>query len=810
MPRHKFPSPTFGALVVVVICTCSINVAARTRAAGRAVQQQSHAATTAQAAPISVNVSKGVLQLKRGADAVMSNMKLRLRLSDGATLAGELEAAGRDEGADEAGRYELLRYRLRANAPANRRADAPANSGTNANAVLELRRYLRPEVLLATLEYAGPPLAARDGVQLIMGLDGFARGLALKRLKLYWTAPVFVPDHRLLAPANQLLLWRQVRGGDFQLLVPLAGDGMIAEVGVSEIDYRYEFRVAASSYDPTFAPRRVPLFAYAAGGAPYALPRAAYQTAFAATRQYGRLRWQKEYPEIFRALGWCSWNAYEHSVTEEKILTSVRSLRAKQIPFGFVLVDDGWLSVADNKLAAYDADPRKFPHGLAGLARTLRGELQVPHVGVWHTFQGYWSGVDASSEIGRAHTLLKGLDDKPLPDPRAGRGESFYADWYARLKTWGFDFVKVDGQANNLKFTDGLMPLFESGGGTQRNLQAAAEKNLGGAAGLNVINCMEMTLENAFNWRLSNVARNSDDYLPDTPQNAKEHIHQNAYNAYWTSNFAYPDWDMFQSHDPHAEYHAVARAVSGGPVYITDKPGLERADILRRLAFADGQLLMPDEPAQVTPDLLLTDPALAAVPLKVFARVRCPGVDASMVAAFNVNKSAREVAGALAVSDLPPTEGAQTESARGTETEGARGARHATLAVYQRSAGRVVLLDAQRASLPFSLDEFGFDLFTLAPTSGGFAAFGLLDKYIGPAALVSQLREGDEVVIRLREAGEFGAWAARAPVRVTLDGRVLPRAAHSYRDGLLRIPAASFGVGEGARELRITLARGKL
>ncbi|MFL6211277.1 MAG: Sip1-related alpha-galactosidase [Pyrinomonadaceae bacterium] len=774
MPHKRIPR--LSLFVLLAFSTCSFHAVV-------------HGQTSA---PLSVSVNKGTLQLRRGADAVISNVKLRLRLADGAALLGELAAAGQDNGADEGGRYERQRYRLRA-------STASSASANGVTAVLELRRYLQPEVLVATLDYAGPALAARDGVQLIMSLDAFARGLALKRLKLYWTAPMFVADHRLLAPANQLLLWRQVHGADFHLLVPLAGDGMVSEVGVAEIDYRYEFRVASSSYDPTFAPRRVPLFAYAAGDDPYRLPHDAYQTAFAATNQYGRLRWQKDYPAVFRALGWCSWNAYEHEVTEDKILASVRSLRAKQVPLGFVLVDDGWLNVTDNKLTDYDADRQKFPHGLAGLARTLRTELQIPHVGVWHTFQGYWSGVDAASEIGRAHALLNGLDGKTLPDPRAGRGENFYADWYARLKEWGFDFVKVDGQANNIKFTDGLMPLFDSGGGTQRNLQTAAQKKFadGGtgstrAAGLSVINCMEMTLENAFNWRLSNVARNSDDYLPDNPQNAKEHIYQNAYNAYWTSNFAYPDWDMFQSHDPHAEYHAVARAISGGPIYVTDKPGRERAGILRRLAFDDGRLLMLDEPGQVTRDLLLDDPALAALPLKVFGRITRDGVQASMVAAFNVNKSARQVTGALHVADV-----AAADEVRAAAM---------SVAVYQRSNGRIVLLNARQPALPFSLDEFGFDLFTLVPTVRGFAAFGLLDKYVGPAAINSQRRERNEVVLRLSEAGDFGAWAERAPARVSIDGQALAPNAYSYNQGLLRVPQPSFGPRTGEHELRISLA----
>lgn len=747
-------------------------------------------------APLRVELLKGALQIKTPAGPVLSNVRLRLRFNDGASLAGTLEEAGREASKDGSGEFERSRYRF---TPAPQDGDKES-----VKAVLEVRRYARPNVVVAALDYEGPPLAATDGVQLLVGFDSFARGMALKQLKLYWTAPVFVSDQRLLSPSNQLLLWKQTRGADFHLLVPLAGDGMVSTIGVADVEYRYEFRVASSSYDPGFTPRRVPLFAYAAGADPYRLPRDAYATAFASTGQYGRLRWEKAYPEVFRWLGWCSWNTYYHEVTEEKVIRSVRSLRERQIPFGFVLVDDGWLSVKDNKLAGFDADPQKFPRRLAGLARTLRDEYKVPHVGVWHTFQGYWDGVDASAGFARPQELFQGVGGKSLPDPREGRGEEFYAEWYSRLKTWGYDFVKVDGQSNIVKFTTGLLPLFDSGRGEQKNFQEAAAREFVDAAGvgpqspgLNVINCMEMTLEHAFNWRLSNVARNSDDYLPDSPQNAKEHVFQNAYNAYWTANFAYPDWDMFQSHDPSAEFHAVARAVSGGPVYFTDEPGRERPEILRRLTLSDGHLLLADGPAQVTRDLLLTDTSLEAVPLKVFNRVTRTGLSAGVVAAFNVNKSAPRVAGPLYASDAGMLAPGGDSSSTLPKT-----------AAYRWSDGSVTLLDATSRPIAVQLSEGGFDLFTLVPVEGGVAVFGLLDKYLSPAAVVSVKRGGGETVVRLREAGTFGAWTAAAPVRVEVDGRALRPSEYSYDAGLLRVPAESFGGGAGGREVRIVLAPG--
>ncbi len=745
--------------------------------------------------PLSIAANRGALQLKAGAGAVVSNMRIRLRHSDNSSSTlYELEFARQDAGDDKAGRFESFQYHLKPAATAPGTSPAPQLQAT-----LELRRYLRPEILIATLDYEGPALAARDGVQLVMGLDNFARGMALKRFKLYWTAPVFISDHRLLSPANVLLLWRQTVGDNYHMMLPLAGGGMVSEVGVSEIEYRPEFRISASSHDPRFSPRRVPLFAYATARDPYQLPRDAYQTAFAATEQYGQLRWQKTLPEAFGWLGWCSWNAYQQTVNEEKILASARSLRDRQIPIGFMLIDDGWLTIKGQKLAGFDADPAKFPRGLGATARALREQYHIRHVGVWHTFQGYWTGVDTESPLARDYQLFRGREGNALPDPREGRGESFYADWYAKLKEWGFDFVKVDGQANNIKFTDGLMPLFVSAGGSQRNLQEAAQKHFkyGGdeqrAQGVGVINCMEMTLENAYNWRTSNVARNSDDYLPEVPHNFKDHIFQNAYNSYWMSNFAYPDWDMFQSHDANGGYHAVARAVSGGPIYFTDEPGKEKAEILRPLAFSDGRLLLLDEPGQVTRDLLFTDASIEAAPLKVFGRITRPGLTAGMVAAFNANKSAPLVTGKLRRTDAEGLIGSEPNAST-------------RVAVYRRSDGGVSVLSSANPTLPLSLAKRGFELFTLSPVKGGIAVFGLLDKYLGPAAIVSARRQGGQVEVRLREAGDFGAWLEQPPAKLELDGRTLPPSAYSYRRGLLHIPRASFSAGVSERQLRIQLA----
>jgi hypothetical protein len=122
------------------------------------------------------------------------------------------------------------------------------------------------------------------------------------------------------------------------------------------------------------------------------------------------------------------------------------------------------------------------------------------------------------------------------------------------------------------------------------------------------------------------------------------------------------------------------------------------------------------------------------------------------------------------------------------------------------SDGRVTLL-SDAVSAPVLLADGGFELFTLARVEEGAAVFGLLDKYVSPAGVASVKSDARGLTVRLREAGEFGAWLARAPSRVEVDGRALPASAFTYAGGLLRVPAASFGGLAGEREVRIVTAR---
>ena len=80
------------------------------------------------------------------------------------------------------------------------------------------------------------------------------------------------------------------------------------------------------------------------------------------------------------------------------------------------------------------------------------------------------------------------------------------------------------------------------------------------------------------------LCRNSDDFFPDIPSSHPWHIWANAYNSLLTQHFnTLPDWDMFQTVHEYSGFHAAARCVSGGPIYITDVPGQHNIDLIRQM-----------------------------------------------------------------------------------------------------------------------------------------------------------------------------------------------------------------------------------
>lgn len=125
-------------------------------------------------------------------------------------------------------------------------------------------------------------------------------------------------------------------------------------------------------------------------------------------------------------------------------------------------------------------------------------------------------------------------------------------------------------------------------------------ENMTTCKGLAMINCMGMGSEDMWNRSVSPISRCSDDFQPENREWFIKHILQCAYNCLVQGQFYYCDWDMWWTDDGQAAKNSILRAISGGPVYVSDTYDRSRAEILKPLCLEDGRILRCDKPAVPT------------------------------------------------------------------------------------------------------------------------------------------------------------------------------------------------------------------
>jgi len=243
-----------------------------------------------------------------------------------------------------------------------------------------------------------------------------------------------------------------------------------------------------------------------------------------------------------------------------------------------------------------------------------------------------------------------------------------------------------------------------------------------------MINCMGMASEDMWNRSYSSISRCSDDFQPENRPWFTKHILQCTYNSILQGQFYWNDYDMWWTDDTQATKNSLLRAVSGGPIYVSDEIGRSNADILKPLAFDDGRILRCDRSGMPTMDCLTVDPETSDKPLKIQNIVKNSGV----VAAFNITKDQNRVTGTVSSDDIPGLTGEQ-------------------FAVYEHFTGKYTIVNAGEP-VEFALDNIDdFRLFIFVPYIGSFAAIGRIDKFIAPAAITQQIGEA----VTLYENGKY-------------------------------------------------------
>lgn len=483
------------------------------------------------------------------------------------------------------------------------------------------------------------------------------------------------------------------------------------------------------------------------GADPYRLVEANVKEAFGILGNGRKIRKEKGYPEILDYLGWCTWDAFYHGVNEEGILKKAEEFQQKAVPVKWVMIDDGWMEAEGKKLKSFRADPEKFPGGLGKTVTALKETYGIRWAGVWHTIAGYWEGVDPDGPL--AKTWKEYLFATPkgslIPHPDTAKGFGFWHGWHSRLRGEGIDFLKVDSQSAVSHFLEGLMSVGEAAAGAHAALEASASLHFRNT----VINCMGMAQESLWHRPASSVSRNSDDFVPQEAGSFREHALQNAYNSIFHGAFYWGDWDMYWTKNHDSLQNMVLRAVSGGPVYISDPVGETDPEKILPLVYRDGKIIRCEQPGLPMIDCLFTDPVQERKPLKVWNL--CNG--AGVIAAFHICEAKETICDYIKPSDIPGLSGDQFLA-------------YDSLQKTARILGR-------DDSIYVELGENDVSLFAMVPLEPLFTPVGLMDKLVPTDAVLGLWRKERGAAVSLREGGRFGFWCESKPVKVLANGQRL-------------------------------------
>jgi raffinose synthase len=550
----------------------------------------------------------------------------------------------------------------------------------------------------------------------------------------------------------------------FLLLVPLVGeltrfslrgrpDGTLALVGET---------------GDAFTPTDGGLALYVAVGTdPFALVRAGAESV-AKRLGIGKLRREKPVPAAFHDFGWCTWDAFYQEVSEANVLRGLESLRAAGTPPRFLILDDGWQesvrrATGEKRLTGFGAN-EKFPGGLAPLVERTKRDYGLRTFIVWHSMVGYWGGVDggALSGYGVIDQTRQFGDGVLFHEPSfnhewwgnlvgfvpAENAARFFDDYHAALAREGVDGVKVDSQAVLEGLSTGQGGRVAVTRAYRKALETSVQKHFAGR----LINCMSNAQETFYGSPDSTLLRTSMDFLPSKPESHGLHLYDNAQVGLWFGEFMQPDWDMFQSGHAFGAYHAAGRAVSGGPIYVSDKPETHDAEVIRRLVCSDGTTLCCDEPGRPTLDVLFSDPTREDVLLKIWNRVGAAGV----VGVFNARTGANGEAGPMLSGETGPSDVA------GLAGDAFAGFFHTTGRLERLSPG-------ERKRI--ALGERGYEIVSFVPIERDFAAVGLANMLNSHGAVRSVAWTDERTVtVTLADGGLFVAYSAKRPTAVEAAG----------------------------------------
>ncbi|MFH1194842.1 MAG: Sip1-related alpha-galactosidase [bacterium] len=592
-------------------------------------------------------------------------------------------------------------------------------------------------------------------------IPNFDRGVTIWRYKPWnsWTKPIRINGvHEMESWDVQFFYW-QYSDGLYGAVIPLSGQGYRTTLG----QQNGMFGSKSVSYFDNMAKNDIPQMAIGFGDDPYKLFAQLYEEGLTRMGKKENLVKNKKFPAILENIGWCTWNSSDmgKNLNEKFLLDAAKSFKEANFPLKYIIVDDGWFDQTDSKLNSYKPNNEKFPNGFNPVIKKLKSEFGIADVGLWHAFNGYWQGINPDSELGMKYKKdLFSWTEKISPTqetsdtrtcwfilPYSKQIDKFYDEFHSEIKKQGFSFLKVDNQLINERMCVDNYPIWDGAELYHKSLYNSLANKFGNT----IINCMDMTADAYFNFGTTSVARAVEDYFPYEAGenynlqkgNAAAHVLQAVYNSLYFSQMVYPDFDMFESGNPNATFHAIARAINNGPIYITDKPGEQNFNILFSLILSDGKILRSDTPLLPTEDCLFQ--IQDSKPFKAY--------------------SMKGKVGLLGIWNC-----ADTDKVEGTfKPSDVKGISGEKFGLYEYFSGELKIV-GKEDEVPVSLNRLGCKLYYVIPLTDNNGVIGLVNKYNAPAGVVKSSVNSKSIKVTVFEGGKFAAIVKSPPVQVMIDG----------------------------------------
>lgn len=538
----------------------------------------------------------------------------------------------------------------------------------------------------------------------------------------FWCRVFFGSSLQNIPDQTQNLIL-ELEDGRFVAVVPVVNDTYKCVLEGLDED-RFSAKLF-SWYDGLYTCRGLS-FVYAVGKNPYRLVESCVKEALRLLNNGTRHRSQRRYPDIFEYLGWCSWDSMQIRVSEEGVLRKCEEFKSKNIPVKWAILDDMWAEIRDfygreyhefiemihimhaSAMYHFEADPIRFPNGLAAcISKMKEYGLQV---GMWMPTTGYWRGIEPNSP---AHNALKDylieLDNGYLvPDWRSEKAYRYFKTFHDFFCKCGATFVKTDNQSMIMTYYKNLAPVGKIAKEYHDGLEASAGEHFDNA----MINCMGTASEDIWNRSVSPISRCSGDFKPENKAWFTQHILQCAYTSILQGQFYWCDWDMWWTDDGQGPKNSLMRAISGGPIYVSDKIGRSKKELLMPLCLESGKILRCDRPAVPTFDCITVDPATSGKAMKLQNTVGAYGV--------------------MAVVNLDAEEKPVTATISGRQIDGFAAQEYV---VYDHFRKEIKILKNNESFEVTLSSPDDYKLFIFAPLHNGFAAIGRTDKFISPKTI---------------------------------------------------------------------------